>query len=123
MNFLDKRPRFARRHLHAMLLAEYFAPLQAGRVGAMDAYSNMGRMAAVDCPMKWEGSRKPTWAQPAAGEARDFICFLDGLKAKDDSLWPRCARVSELTPLAEMMNSEEGWNSFLADAKGIFVGA
>jgi hypothetical protein len=36
--FLD-RPRFVRRHLHAMLLAEFFAPMQSGRTGAMLAYS------------------------------------------------------------------------------------
>jgi len=39
--FLD-RQRFVRRHLHAMLLAEFFAPIQSDRTGAMAAYSNMG---------------------------------------------------------------------------------
>lgn len=39
-----------------MLLAEFFAPLQSFATGAMDAYSNMGRLLGVNAPPKWERS-------------------------------------------------------------------
>ena len=41
---LESRPRITRRHLHAMLLGEFFAPRQGAYTGAMDAYSNMGKI-------------------------------------------------------------------------------
>ncbi len=123
VNFLDKRPRFARRHLHAMLLAEYFAPLQASRVGAMDAYSNMGQLAGADWPAQWKESNKPQWTQPRTSDVHDFLRFLDSLKGPNHSVWLRCARVSESTPLAEILRDEEGWDSFLADARRMFVDA
>ncbi len=42
-----ERERFTRRHLHALMLSEFFAPLQGDRTGAMDAYSNMGRLCGL----------------------------------------------------------------------------
>ena len=64
--FLE-RPRIARRHLHAMLLAEFFAPRQASSTGAMDAYSNMGKFCGLDNgPERWTGAVKPDWT-PSLG--------------------------------------------------------
>ena len=48
---LASRPRITRRHLHAMLLGEFFAPRQGAYTGAMDAYSNMRKFCGVgECP-------------------------------------------------------------------------
>ena len=53
---LTSRPRITRRHLHAMLLGEFFAPHQGAYTGAMDAYSSMGKFCGVgECPERWSG--------------------------------------------------------------------
>jgi DEAD/DEAH box helicase domain-containing protein len=123
VNFLDKRPRFARRHLHAILLADFFAPLQASRVGAMAAYSNMRNLSGVDCPPKWDGGpRKPEWSRQHASDSHEFTGFLDGLKVGQNSLRSRCVLVSESTPLAETLTTDSGWASFIADAQDAFKG-
>jgi DEAD/DEAH box helicase domain-containing protein len=77
--FLE-RGRFVRRHLHAMLLAEFFAPMQSFATGAMDAYSNMGRLLGVKAPPKWERSdaRRPDWPLVPLGNTGEFLRFLEG---------------------------------------------
>ena len=67
--FLE-RGRFVRRHLHAMLLAEFFAPMQSFATGAMDAYSNMGRLLGCSSAAK-VGEIRPKEARLAAGSRRE----------------------------------------------------
>ena len=123
VNFLNKRKRFVRRHLNAMLLAEFFTPRQANRVGAMEAYSTMGQLSASDWPQRWEGQSKPSWPRGRANHASDFIKFLDDLKAPGNTLRARCARVAEATPISEIAGSERAWLDFLDDAKKDFSSA
>ena len=59
--FLD-RPRLIGRHIHALLLGEFFKAVgaQPDRTGAMDAYEKMGRFCGVDTTPRWEqGKAKP----------------------------------------------------------------
>ncbi|MGH9436836.1 MAG: DEAD/DEAH box helicase [Terriglobia bacterium] len=123
VNFLDKRKRFARRHMHAMLLAEFFAPRQASHVGAMEAYSNMGKFSGFDWPQKWEGSRKPDWTRRETTSISEFIDFLEGLKSPDHLLRGRCAKVAEATPVQGIADSEGDWKAFLEEARKDFLSA
>lgn len=112
--FLD-RERFARRHLHAVLLAEFFAPLQSAWVGAMDAYSNMGNLFGIGPPPKWESSSrtKPPWLLPAKGTSEAFLAFLDGIRPLENPLRSRCQSISQETGLPI---TEDNWRAFVDDA-------
>lgn len=117
--FLD-RPRFVRRHLHAMLLAEFFSPMQSDQAGAMDAYSNMGNLCGVDTPPKWSGSTKPDWSSSGVGHAEDFIRFLNPLRSPLHPFRKRCRNVVQDTPLQYIVDDDGAWREFLIKAETQF---
>ena len=112
--FLE-RGRFVRRHLHAMLLAEFFAPMQMFATGAMDAYSNMGRLLGVKAPPKWERSdpRKPDWPLVPLGNTGEFLRFLEGVRSLEHPLRVRCRAIVTNTP---MENIADAWEAFVNEA-------
>jgi hypothetical protein len=120
--FLD-RPRFVRRHLHAMLLAEFFAPMQSGRTGAMLAYSNMGSLCGVDAPLKWIGSTKPDWRPSGSGSAGEFTRFLKPIRSSLHPFRERCRNVVLDTPLETIVDNDAAWREFLLEAEGQFLAA
>jgi hypothetical protein len=120
--FLD-RPRFVRRHLHAVLLAEFFAPMQSGRTGAMLAYSNMGSLCGVDVPMKWSGLTKPVWTSSGSGSAQEFTRFLDPIQSSLHPLRERCRGVVLDTPLEMIVDNDVAWREFLVEAEAQFRAA
>lgn len=113
--FLD-RQRFVRRHLHAMLLAEFFAPLQSDRTGAMTAYSNMGRLCGTDVPPRWTGSVKPDWSAPLTGCAEDFVHFLDSVRSSVHPFRQRCCNIVQSTPLESVVSEDTAWREFIDEA-------
>ncbi len=112
--FLE-RGRFVRRHLYAMLLAEFFAPMQSFATGAMDAYSNMGRLFGVKAPPKWERSdpKKPDWPIVQLEDSGEFLRFLDNLRSQEHPLRKRCRAIMTGTP---MENIADAWKVFVDDA-------
>ena len=117
--FLD-RPRFVRRHLHAMLLAEFFAPTQSGRTGAMLAYSSMGSLCGVDVPPKWRGSTKPDWPSSGSGSIQDFARFLAPIRSTRHPIRQRCRSVVLDTPLENIVEGDAAWRDFLVTAESQF---
>ena len=120
--FLD-RPRFVRRHLQALLLAEFFTPLQSERTGAMAAYSNMGRLCGTDVPPKWSGSSKPDWSPQLTSCAEDFVRFLEQVGSPRHSLRQRCRTIVESTPLESLVNDDLAWRHFIEEATKQFRAA
>ena len=120
--FLD-RSRFVRRHLHAMLLAEFFAPMQSDRAGAMLAYSNMGNLCGVNVPPKWTGSTKPDWASAGFHAAQEFTRFLEPIRSPLHPFRQRCRSVVQDTPLATIVDSDGDWRGFLLEAEAQFLEA
>jgi hypothetical protein len=116
--FLD-RGRFVRRHLQAMLLAEFFAPMQSFATGAMDAYSNMGRLLGVKAPPKWERSdpRKPDWTVIPLEDSGEFLRFLEGVRSLEHPLRKRCRAIVTDTPMENIANA---WEAFIDDAAARF---
>ena len=117
------RPRFVRRHLHAMLLAEYFSPMQSPQTGAMDAYSNMGKLCGLDAPPKWTGAAKPDWSSSGAGHAEDFIRFLSPLHSSLHPFRMRCRNIVQGTPSEDIVVNEGAWREFLDKAESQFLKA
>ncbi len=118
--FLE-RPRIARRHLHAMLLAEFFAPRQGSSTGAMDAYSNMGKFCGLDNgPERWTGAVKPDWTPSLGGYHTDFSAFLltSGRLFRD-----RCRPLVRGTPLEKLTENDAQWQLFLENAEKDFRNA
>jgi DEAD/DEAH box helicase domain-containing protein len=115
--FLD-RQRITRRHLHAMLLGEFFVPHQGAFTGAMDAYSTMGRFCGTErLPDKWTGQVKPEWAPSAGGYHNDFIEFL---LASGELYRERCRRLVSDTPLECLAADATQWHGFLKEAERDF---
>jgi DEAD/DEAH box helicase domain-containing protein len=112
--FLD-RPRFVRRHLQAMLLAE-FAPSQSGGAGAMNAYSNMGRLFGVEAPPRWSASSKPEWVSSDAGYAEEFVRFLKTVRVPGHPFRTRAQILARYTPLEVVTDSAEAWSLFIDQA-------
>jgi DEAD/DEAH box helicase domain-containing protein len=105
-----------------MLLAEFFAPMQSFATGAMDAYSNMGRLLGVKAPPKWERSdpKRPDWPPVAPGNTGDFMRFLDGVRSSDHPLRQRCRAIVTNTP---MENIAEAWEDFIDETASRFRNA
>lgn len=120
--FLD-RDRFVRRHLHAMLLAEFFAPIQSDRAGAMDAYSNMGKLCGVDGPPRWTGSTKPEWLSSGSQSDQEFTRFLAPIRFSTHPFRQRCRGVVHETPLDTIADNDGAWQDFLFQAEALFLGA
>lgn len=79
--FLD-RERVVRRHLHALLLNEFFSPATSGGItGAMDAFGRMGGFCGVQQILKpdREGLRQLTQAASSA-KSDAFATFLEDMR-------------------------------------------
>ena len=115
---LASRPRITRRHLHAMLLGEFFAPRQDAYTGAMDAYSNMRKFCGVgECPERWSGNGKPEWKAAVGGYHTDFIQFLE----KDGSLYRERSNALVVgTQLQPVTKDDASWRDFLTTAVKAF---
>lgn len=120
--FLE-RPRFVRRHLHAMLLAEFFAPMQPHTTGAMDAYSNMGKLCGIEAPAKWTGPIKPDWSPSDSGYAEEFIRFLESARSPAHSFRQRCRQVVDQTLLEGIVGDDTEWQKFIEEAEKQFSDA
>ncbi|HEY6343012.1 MAG TPA: DEAD/DEAH box helicase [Bryobacteraceae bacterium] len=115
-----QRERFARRHLQAVMFADFFAPRQGGSTGAMDAYYSMGTFCAANAPDKWNGDRKPEWVPGKGGYRDEFIGFLRGLGA---DFRRRCKPIVSGTPLDEILRFEQRWPTFIEGAEEVFRSA
>lgn len=114
--FLD-RERFVRRHLHAVLLGEFFhrKGLQPPRAGAMNAYSSMGPFLGCRPPGRWDDRQKPAWApQEEAPLDREFVDWCIRAKAEhpEDELRSIVGGIAAGTPLAGVVEEAE-WTKFL----------
>ena len=111
------RERFVRRHLHAVLLGEFFRQkgLQPSHVGAMDAYSTMGPFLGCIPPDRWADNRKPAWTPQARRPLdRAFVDWCVQAKAEDE-LRSIVSSIAADTPLAGISGSMK-WAEFLSQA-------
>jgi Lhr-like helicase len=121
--FLD-RERLIRRHLHAMLLSEFFVPKQPEFTGAMDAYANMGKLIGFDAPPKWApGSKKPDWSPSKTGARFDFMQFLERVGSPTSSFRKRCRSIVAKTKLESIVDDNGAWSSFVTNAASLFADA
>jgi hypothetical protein len=121
--FLE-RERLVRRHLHAMLLSEFFSPLQPEFTGAMDAYANMGRLTGSDSPPKWEGgSKKPDWNPSGVGYGKTFLTYLDAIRSSRSTFRQRCKTIVTQTKLEPIIHDDEAWIDFMKEASSQFTQA
>jgi Lhr-like helicase len=116
--FLD-REEFAHRHTHAFLLGLFFSPRQESRVGAMDAYGQMGKFCGVTPPDRWTDDKKPFEPAPSVDYSRMFSAFLEALGA-DHSIAGQTKTIVSGTPLEEISKGLDAWDSFLNEAKRRF---
>ena len=82
------RKRVARRHLHALLLGEFFSRVYRPQVGAMDAYGRMGGFCGMKRTLWWEsGSPKPPLQTPeTSGDPPLSEQFTDFLQAEGEKV-------------------------------------
>jgi Lhr-like helicase len=136
--FLD-RQRVVRRHGHAFLLGEFFRQIYppGARVGAMNAFGNMGRFCGVEFvpywdrsapkPMlrpaqaDWEMANRAEWFDPERGEAgleNHFLDFLQYLRQAGAADYQEALRaIYEGTPLIEEL---EDWPRFIDELERSF---
>jgi len=118
--FLD-RQRITKRHLHAMLLGEFFVPRQGAFTGAMDAYSTMGKFCGFEIgPTKWNGEAKPDWIPSPGGYHNDFVQFL---QSSGRSYRQRCKSLVVGTPLESLTADDAQWRTFLEESERDFLDA
>ncbi len=114
--FLD-RERFVRRHLHAVLLGEFFRQnqLQSQAAGAMGAYSSMGPFLGCRPPDRWTDREKPSWTS-RAGTLLDqgFVDWCAKAKGEppQGKLRSIVSGIASGTPLAGI-SEEAKWKTFL----------
>lgn len=111
------RERFVRRHLHAMLLSEFFSPLQPDYTGAMDAYENMGKLSGSEPPPKWaDMAKKPDWSPAGVGYGDHFIRFLERVKSQPQPFRQRCESIVQGTLLEKITVDNQEWINFVDQA-------
>ena len=139
---LLERSRVVKRHAHAFLLGEFFKTVYppGTRVGAMNAFGNMGRFCGEVLPSKWNRgeskpgvpSFRPDW-QPAVetawwnqsklgvGLEEHFLDFLSWVRNGGKTIWvPRLANLFQNTPLSETL---EDWVTLLDSVISAFKDA
>ena len=113
------RERITRRHLHAMMLGEFFVPRQGSFTGAMDAFSTMGKFCGFEIgPTKWTGEVKPDWAPSPGGQHNDFVQFL---QSSGRSYRQRCKSMVVGTPLESLTAGDAQWLTFLHESEKDFL--
>ncbi len=137
LTVLLDRERFGRRHLHAMLLGDFFRAIypEGMRVGAMDAFNRMGWLCARPrtpliksgaplpdqaAPMAYgESLRRPReWWKSGGSVARQFEAYLEHLgesSASDD-----VRRLLTDTPLSGRVSQ---WKELVEEVRSAFHGA
>jgi len=113
--FLD-RDRLTRRHVHALLLGEFFAVQQLGTSGAMQAYGDMGRFCGLEAPAKWsEQRRKPEWNPSGTRIAQLFISFLATVQPEEARIRVFVRVLTSTSDaLKHVTNANIAWKEFLA---------
>ncbi len=124
--FLD-RERFVRRHLHSVLLGEFFRrnELQQPRGGAMNAYSSMGPFLGFEPPKRWTDGQRPAWPQQAETTLdQAFVVWCRQVKAgpPHDDLQSIVSGIAADTPLAGISGDTE-WAEFFEQAYNKFQDA
>lgn len=121
--FLD-RNQVIRRHIHAVLLAEYLRARQPDRTGAMHAFGRMGQFCGVNAPSYWKRRTdpRPSWPHDGVDVALAFAEFLNQLKDDDRGLQFRFQRLAEGTGLSTSMEPRN-WREFLDNARIAFGAA
>ncbi len=138
---LLERTRVVKRHGHAFLLGEFFKAIypRGTRVGAMNAFGNMGRFCGEVLPSKWnkgedkpsvpvflpdwQGIEKPWWKEMTtdAGLHLRFLDFLAWVETDGRADWmARFTQLFQHTPLAAIV---EEWAAFFAAARTTFQAA
>jgi hypothetical protein len=135
------RERIARRHAHAFLLSEFFRLVYPPgmRVGAMNAFGNMGRFCGVPRPHRWEdGDAKPApvvpksdWGSPPGaawwnaanqdpGLEGRFVEYLRYLRDYgSNEFGPILERLFKAMPA--MLQRLEAWSAFLESVISAFT--
>lgn len=119
--FMERVP-VIKRHLHAVLLAEYLRGRQPGRTGAMQAFGRMGQFCGVDAvPSYWKNARdpKPHWPDAGIDWASVFSESLGSLMQQDLGYRRRfqsLAAATGLSKVAELGN----WRDFVHEARSTF---
>lgn len=141
--FLD-RDRVVRRHFHAFLLGEFFRAIYPPdqRVGAMNAFGNMGVFCGVALPPRWSrhdherpvvvqpppipspSAPPPPWWNPArqaTGPEAQFLEYLEWVRGWGEYvLRPVAERLFGRTNLAARLDD---WSSLLDEVIQDFDGA
>ena len=121
---LLNRKRLVERHIHAMLLGEFFQQVRppATHVGAMRAYGLMGLFCAVPLPPYWDSASKPElpaarrpvqpvsesewWNPNATSLAQQFQSFLSwAAGSKAEALRLRVSHLLAMTPFASQADA------------------
>ena len=118
------RQRAVRRHLHALLLGEFFRRegLQGKRTGAMDAYSWMGSFCRSRLPPRWQDERHKPSRPKLEGEALDkrFMEWMrePGGPAEEVAGTARALTVG--TSLEGMAQDDDAWRKLVHEATSDF---
>jgi DEAD/DEAH box helicase domain-containing protein len=138
---LLNRKRLVERHIHAMLLGEFFQQVRppATHVGAMRAYGLMGRFCSVPLPPYWDSASKPDlptvrfsahlsdepkwWNANANSLAEQFQSFLTWAAGQDaEHLRVRASQLLEETPFASHANTQT-WPALVALVQACYTEA
>ena len=124
-----KRQRVVRRHLHALLLGEFFRRegLQGKWTGAMDAYSQMGSFCCSRPPPWWEqGDFHKPLRLKLDGEALDKR-FMEWLREPSDPSSEEVVRTARVltvgTILEGVAQDDQAWKKLLDEATEAFKNA
>jgi len=121
------RERIVRRHVHALLLGEFFRRegLQRPETGAMDAYSWMGQFCRSRLPPRWGDERSKPVRPKLEGEALDkrFRRWLEASDDLPDDLYRLVNALSRGTTLEGRVREPSGWRALLAETTVQFENA
>ena len=114
------RERVVRRHLHALLLGEFFRRegLQAKQTGAMDAYSWMGSFCRSRLPPRWRDERQKPSRPKSEGEALDkrFMEWLRELGGPSEEVARTARTLTVGTSLEGFAQDDDVWRKHLDEA-------
>lgn len=114
--FLD-RERVVRRHLHALLLNEFFHPATSGgRTGAMDSFGRMGEFCGVQQILRpdREGLRQLQPSDSSAKSSDGFSAFLEDMRQNgNDRMRRQTERLLKDTGLED---ASKDWTLLLGEA-------
>lgn len=132
------RKRFARRHLNALLLGEFFRMLYSAgqRVGAMNAFQRIGwLMGRPRPPLIRSNDPWPTtelnfeseielctdqvwWRSNAENVAEQFLSFLSYIETRPEEFQNAARKLTDNTPVSEQT---ESWSELIAQVRADFA--